>query len=133
MSRIRLPGPRGMSEPRAPLPPRQTGLARMPPPAPRAGSLALSERKQSMLMTIVFFIVGLSVILSYDWTNGGFRPDAGVQIFFGILVATIIYVAARYSQAHPPPAPANLRVCPQCGRSIPGDSLWCPYCGTRFA
>ncbi len=95
--------------------------------------MTLEQRRQSMLMTIVFFIVGLSVILSFDWTNGGFRPDAGTTIFFGILVATIIYTASRYARAHPPPAPASVRACPQCGRSIPSDSLWCPYCGTRFS
>src|SRR5947208_7204549 len=57
------------------------------------------EVKDVMVMTIVFFIVGLSVILSY---HGGapepsFRTDAPNIILFGILVAAIIYIATRYT------------------------------------
>src|SRR5256712_8097367 len=52
-----------------------------------------------MVMTIVFFIIGLSVILSYQWGSATpeFRPDAPNIILFGILVAAIIYIATRYT------------------------------------
>src|SRR3989442_962326 len=52
-----------------------------------------------MVMTIVFFIIGLSVILSYQWGSATpeFRPDAPNIIWFGILVAAIIYIATRYT------------------------------------
>jgi Lon-like ATP-dependent protease len=51
------------------------------------------------VMTIVLFIVGLSVILSYMWWENPprFRPDAPNIILFGILVAAIIYIATRYT------------------------------------
>ena len=65
--------------------------------AQKAEAMQRREQKASMVMTIVFFIIGLSVILSYDWANGGFRADAATTILFGILVAAIIYIATRYT------------------------------------
>lgn len=86
-----------------------------------------------MLTTVAFFIVGLSVILSFDWTNGGFRSDAATTIQFGILVAAFIYITSRWAAVMSTRAAANLRVCPACARSIPGDALLCPYCGERLS
>src|SRR3989304_8170851 len=65
--------------------------------AQKAEGMQRREQKASMIMTIVFFIIGLSVIMSYDWPNGRFRPDAATTILFGILVAAIIYIATRYT------------------------------------
>ncbi len=65
--------------------------------AQKAEAMQRREQKASMVMTIVFFIIGLSVILSYDWEHGGFRSDAATTILFGILVAAIIYIATRYT------------------------------------
>lgn len=65
--------------------------------AQKAEAMQRREQKASMVMTIVFFIIGLSVILSYDWGEAKFRPDAPNIILFGILVAAIIYIATRYT------------------------------------
>lgn len=65
--------------------------------AQKAEAMQRREQKASMIMTIVFFIIGLSVIMSYDWPNGRFRSDAATTILFGILVAAIIYIATRYT------------------------------------
>ncbi len=67
--------------------------------AQKAEAMQRREQKASMVMTIVFFIIGLSVILSYRWgdANPGFREDAPTIILFGILVAAIIYIATRYT------------------------------------
>ena len=65
--------------------------------AQKAEAMQRREQKASMVMTIVFFIIGLSVILSYNWSAGGFYPDAATTILFGILVAAIIYIATRYT------------------------------------
>ncbi|MEK6987445.1 MAG: ATP-dependent protease LonB [Candidatus Thermoplasmatota archaeon] len=65
--------------------------------AQKAEAMQRREQKASMIMTIVFFIIGLSVIMSYDWARGGFRSDAATTILFGILVAAIIYIATRYT------------------------------------
>jgi Lon-like ATP-dependent protease len=66
--------------------------------AQKAEAMQRREQKASMVMTIVFFIIGLSILLSWDWTtNTGFRPDAAMTILFGILVAAIIYIATRYT------------------------------------
>ena len=116
-----------MSGASAPLPSRQTGMTRQARAGP--GSAVRTQ----FLMTIASFIVGLSVILSYDWTNGGFRDDAGTTVLFGILVAAIIFIASRWGAATSTRSVANLRACPACGRAIPGDSLLCPYCGQRLS
>src|SRR6266581_235519 len=67
--------------------------------AQKAEAMQRREQKASMVMTIVFFIIGLSVIMSYNWggPSPGFNPEAPQIILFGILVAAIIYIASRYT------------------------------------
>jgi len=67
--------------------------------AQKAEAMQRREQKASMVMTIVFFIIGLSVIMAYDWGGPapGFKPEAPNIILFGILVAAIIYIATRYT------------------------------------
>ncbi len=108
-----------MSATAAPLPPRD----RMAQASRDA--LQRTERRSGMLMTVAFFIVGLSIVLSYNWAEGGFTPEPPAVITFAVLVAAIIYVAARY-------AGANTRKCPACNRFIPIDSVLCPYCGQQL-
>ena len=64
--------------------------------AQKAEAMQRREQKASMMMTIIFFIVGLSVLLSITWTPTGpqFNP---MVLLFGILVAAIIYMATRYT------------------------------------
>ncbi len=85
-------------------------------------------------MMVVFFIVGFSVVLSYDWgaPTPQFRQDAPTVILFGILVAAIIYIATRYTTRGAGPFGFGLRFCPACGRQIPFDARLCPYCGQRL-
>jgi predicted nucleic acid-binding Zn ribbon protein len=116
-----------MLGPSAPLPPRQTVMnARRP-----AGRSA--NARAQMVTTIAFFIVGLSIVLSFNWTNGGFRPDAATTILFGILVAAFIFVGARYASANSAAFAASPRLCPACGRAIPADVVLCPDCGQRLS
>jgi len=88
------------------------------------------QQKTSMIMTVVFFIIGLSVIASYEWGAAipQFRPDAPNIILFGTLVAAIVYVAMRNAGW----TQLQSRQCTSCGRSIPFDALFCPYCGFQF-
>ncbi len=65
--------------------------------AQKAEAMQRREQKASMVMTIVFLIIGLSILLSYNWQGGGFLPSASTNILFGILVAAIIYIATRYT------------------------------------
>src|SRR2546427_5115917 len=67
--------------------------------AQKAEAMQRREQKGSMVMTIVFFIIGLSVILSYQWGSATpeFPPDAPHIILFGILPAAILYIATRYT------------------------------------
>jgi len=63
--------------------------------AQKAEAAQRREQKASMMMTILFFIVGLSVLLSIQWTNPPtFRAEI---LLFGILVAGIIWMATRYT------------------------------------
>ncbi|HKZ89997.1 MAG TPA: ATP-dependent protease LonB [Thermoplasmata archaeon] len=65
--------------------------------AQKAEAMQRREQKASMMMTIIFFIIGLSVILSYDWTGTRGEMFNSTTILFGILVAAIIYIATRYT------------------------------------
>ncbi len=64
--------------------------------AQKAEAMQRREQKASMMMTILFFIVGLSVLLSIDWrvSPPQFQP---MVLLFGILVAGIIWMATRYT------------------------------------
>jgi len=64
--------------------------------AQKAEAMQRRQQKASMMMTILFFIVGLSVLLSLDWTKSPpvFQP---MVLLFGILVAGIIWMATRYT------------------------------------
>src|SRR5438034_2722465 len=63
--------------------------------AQKAEAMQRREQKASMMMTILFFIVGLSVLLSITWgPPPQFNP---MVLLFGILVAGIIWMATRYT------------------------------------
>src|SRR3989337_2747477 len=63
--------------------------------AQKAEALQRREQKGAMMMTIIFFIIGLSVILSYDWTGTQGKLFEPTGILFGILVAGVIYIRTR--------------------------------------
>ena len=109
-------------------------MSAIPPPGPQGASREEQGRKARASMAIVFFLIGLSVFLSYDWGSPTpqFRSDAPLVIFFGIFVAAIIYIAARYTIRGAGPFGFGLRFCPGCGRQIPFDARLCPYCGQRL-
>src|SRR5438034_7931898 len=72
-----------------------TGKGREIMNAQKADAMQRREQKASMMMTILFFIVGLSVLLSITWSNPPqFRPEI---LLLGILVAGIIWMATRYT------------------------------------
>src|SRR3990172_6392987 len=68
--------------------------------AQKAEAMQRREQKTSMVMTIIFFFVGLIVLLSIDFskTPPQFQP---MVLLFGILVAGIIYMARRYTGHRP--------------------------------
>jgi hypothetical protein len=109
-------------------------MTAIPPASPQEAGRAEQERKARVLVTIAFFIIGLSIVLSYDWGAPApqFRSDAGLTILLGILVAAIIYIASRYTTKGAGPFGLGLRFCPACGRRIPFDARLCPYCGQRL-
>src|SRR2546422_3141939 len=67
--------------------------------AQKAEAMQRREQKASLMMTILFFIVGLSVLLSIQWANPpAFRPEI---LLLGILVAGKILVGGPFFG--PPP------------------------------
>ncbi len=64
--------------------------------AQKAEAMQRREQKASMMMTVLFFIIGLSVLFSITWTPSGpiFRPEI---FLFGILVAAVIWIMLRYT------------------------------------
>jgi len=64
--------------------------------AQKAEAMQRKEQKSSMIMTVVFFIVALSFLFSLDFRTNppGFQP---MVLFFGFIVAAIIYFMSRYS------------------------------------
>ncbi len=96
---------------------------------PQAVSAA-SERRNSTAITIVVGVIGLSVILSYEWGSAipGFRSDAPNIVLLGILVAAVVYLIIGYSGS----GRFRRRLCPSCGHGMPINALFCPYCGHRL-
>src|SRR5690348_7136983 len=101
-----------------------------PPSSSQGSSRKDQDVRGAAVMTVIFFIIGLSVVLSYDWSspNPQFRQDAGFTILFGILVAAIIFISARFAAGRDGPLGFRLRFCPECGRQIRFDVNVCPYC-----
>ena len=58
----------------------------------------------------------------------GKSPGAAV----GAGVVMIPPLLAPPPAAPAPPAAPPTKACPQCGRQVPADALFCPYCGYRF-
>src|SRR2546422_8694733 len=82
--------------------------------AQKAEAMQRREQKASMMMTILFFIVGLSVLLSITWgPPPQFNP---MVLLFGILVAGVPRVGARrtgprHGDNMVPQLPARPRPC----------------------
>lgn len=63
--------------------------------AQKAEAMQRREQRASMMMTVMFFVIGLAVLLSIRWRDGQIEFEPMV-LLFGILVAAIIYMATRY-------------------------------------
>ena len=64
--------------------------------AQKAEAMQRKEQRASMIMTIMFFIVALSILFSFDWSSSPpkFNP---MIMFIGFIVAVVIYAMTRYS------------------------------------
>ncbi len=64
--------------------------------AQKAEAMQRKEQKASMMMTIMFFIVALSILFSFDWSTSPpkFNP---MIMFFGFILAVVIYAMTRYT------------------------------------
>jgi Lon-like ATP-dependent protease len=64
--------------------------------AQKAEAMQRKEQRASMIMTIMFFIVALSILFSFDWSYSPpkFNP---MIMFFGFILAVVIYAMTKYS------------------------------------
>jgi len=64
--------------------------------AQKAEAMQRKEQKASMMMTIMFFIIALSILFSFDWSSSPpkFNP---MIMFFGFIVAIVLYAMTRYT------------------------------------
>lgn len=82
-----------------------------------------------LFLTVALLGIALAVILSYDWTNGGFTPGASATFLVAGLVAVIVVLAVAVIRSlNRPPR----RFCPSCGREIPFDARGCPCCSAEL-
>ncbi len=82
---------------------------------------------------IVWYIVAILLCI-WVYRDAESRGMNGVLWLIVILIAGIVgliiyLVVRREKPAAPPPAPAPVRVCPNCGRQVSPDSRFCPHCG----
>ncbi|TLZ49068.1 MAG: hypothetical protein E6K18_08380 [Methanobacteriota archaeon] len=90
------------------------------PQTSRSPSPGITSRVvKSYVYVLVISFVGLIILLSVDWQTRSINP---MVLLFGILVAGIILVGARFRGI-------GGRGCPACGRAVPWDGNLCPYCG----
>ena len=57
------------------------------------------RRVRAVMNTVVFAILGLSLILSYDWQNGRFYPSLLTNIGLGIFLSVVTYTVVLYSMS----------------------------------
>ncbi|MGQ0797446.1 MAG: hypothetical protein ACT4OI_06265, partial [Methanobacteriota archaeon] len=81
------------------------------------------EGRGALAATVVSFIVGLTVILSIDWSFPANGPMFESAIFaLGIALAVVVGLALMFIRH------AGRGPCPSCGRPTPRDAAFCPSC-----
>ncbi|NPA74692.1 MAG: SPFH domain-containing protein [Euryarchaeota archaeon] len=68
--------------------------------------------------------------------SGGGMAELGAGMGAGLSMANAMGQSmqpAQGVQQAPPPGPqAAMKKCPECGKMVPGDAQFCPYCGHKF-
>ena len=89
----------------------------------RARAMFQAGAKARAMSTLVFFLAGLAIILSYDFAANAFTWYAPFGVLGAItLVASYVVFARRRGK------PLSFR-CPGCKQAIPLTSERCPICG----
>ncbi len=96
-----------------------------PNPQEVSDSSAMNRQEGSMLLTLMLFIIAISILPAFDWNHSPptFNP---MPMFLGMILAIIVSVASTAAKM------SRMRTCPACGRRAPADALLGPYCGSIF-
>jgi hypothetical protein len=104
---------------------RDRGLGMGAPSDPlRARRIRQLEARTSLRWALAFFIMGLSVVISFD-RDWGFAPYAWVTIPTGVTIGVAILFADRKWTRAPRP-------CPGCRQQVRWDAEKCQFCGTQI-
>ncbi len=68
--------------------------------------------------------------------SGGGMAELGAGMGAGLAMANAMGQGMQSTsgmQQTPPPGPqTSMKKCPECGKMVPGDAQFCPYCGHKF-
>ena len=82
-----------------------------------------------MIISWMVFGVGLFLSLESD-AGGGIRLNIMV-VFMGALLAVLVYIAFTF-RGFPQSFQIQMIPCTNCGKGMPMDAKFCPYCGHEY-
>jgi hypothetical protein len=98
------------------------------PPSVAEDEKAQADRRQRIILgTVIPLFLALSLLLSFNWVQGGFYPNVSTNILLAVLGSSLVYLGLVLSRFF-----AFRRSCPGCGRGISFEAEACPYCGRRL-
>lgn len=97
-------------------------MSAAPSPA-RIRAIRVAQSKARLTTTLAFFIMGLSLVFSFN-SEGGFASYGWVLLPIGVTLGIALILLGRRWMKKPRP-------CPACHQSIPWDAEICPLCGTQ--
>ncbi|MEM2146790.1 MAG: zinc-ribbon domain-containing protein [Candidatus Jordarchaeaceae archaeon] len=83
---------------------------------------------------IVWLIIGILLCI-WVYRDAESRGMNGalwlIVVLISGIIGLIVYLVVRKEKVIPPPPPPPqvMRVCTNCGRGVPPDVKFCPYCG----
>ncbi|MCF2136206.1 MAG: zinc ribbon domain-containing protein [Candidatus Thorarchaeota archaeon] len=99
--------------------------------------------KLMIMFGIIIFFVGfvIHLFMGLDWaTISNYLPVWPIAITFVIMVSIplvivfLVWPLTKMASARSYSEPTRLgAICPVCGRPVPIDAVYCPYCGERIS
>lgn len=82
-------------------------------------------------MIISWMIFGVALFLSLErGFDGGIRLNI-MTLFMGAMLAVLVYVAFTF-KGIPQSFQIPMIPCINCGKGMPMDAVFCPYCGHKY-
>jgi hypothetical protein len=85
----------------------------------------------ALAMIISWMIFGVTLLLSMvPDGSGGIRLNF-MTLFMGAMLAVLVYVAFTF-KGIPKSFQIPMIPCINCGKGMPMDAIFCPYCGHKY-